>query len=217
MGKRKKRGMKHYKRSQKILLVGEGDFSFSACLARAFGSATNMVATSLDSKARLLTKYNRSCEQHLTELKRRGCLVLHQVNVKDMKRHPKLKDMKFDVVIFNFPHAGHVGYNESDYRLIKMHRDLIRAFFGNASEMLLEGGEVHVTHRDDNPYRKWNLEELAREAGLVLKEKVIFRKEDYPGYSNKRGSDVRGNGTFPLKDTFTFKFYISDDQDRYFW
>ena len=93
-----------------------------------------------------------------------------------------------------------------------MHKDLIRAFFGSASEMLMEGGEVHVTHRDDKPYCKWNLEELAVEAGLELKEKVIFRKEDYPGYSNKRGSDVRGNGAFPLKDTFTFKFHISDDQ-----
>lgn len=40
--------IKHYTSSQKILLVGEGDFSFSACLARAFGSANNLFATSLD-------------------------------------------------------------------------------------------------------------------------------------------------------------------------
>ncbi|KAG6601905.1 hypothetical protein SDJN03_07138, partial [Cucurbita argyrosperma subsp. sororia] len=43
----------HYKSSHTILLVGEGDFSFSACLAKAFGSATNMVATSLDSNEAL--------------------------------------------------------------------------------------------------------------------------------------------------------------------
>lgn len=42
--------IKHYSSSQKILLVGEGDFSFALCLARAFGSAENMVATSLDSR-----------------------------------------------------------------------------------------------------------------------------------------------------------------------
>jgi hypothetical protein len=36
----------YYPSSQKILLVREGDFSFSLCLARAFGSAANMVAPS---------------------------------------------------------------------------------------------------------------------------------------------------------------------------
>lgn len=40
----------HYSSSQKILLVGEGNFSFAACLAKEFGSAVKMVATSLESK-----------------------------------------------------------------------------------------------------------------------------------------------------------------------
>ena len=50
MGKKKEKKIQHYSSTQKILLVGEGDFSFSACLARAFRSAANMVATSLHSK-----------------------------------------------------------------------------------------------------------------------------------------------------------------------
>ncbi|KAG8385971.1 hypothetical protein BUALT_Bualt03G0100600 [Buddleja alternifolia] len=41
--------IKHYSSAHNILLVGEGDFSFSLCLAMAFGSATNIVATTLDS------------------------------------------------------------------------------------------------------------------------------------------------------------------------
>ncbi|THF95299.1 hypothetical protein TEA_016841 [Camellia sinensis var. sinensis] len=48
--KERVRWIQHYNNGQKILLVGEGDFSFSACLARAFGSAVNMVATSLHSQ-----------------------------------------------------------------------------------------------------------------------------------------------------------------------
>ena len=43
------RRIKHYRSDYKILLVGEGDFSFSASLALAFASATNITATSLDS------------------------------------------------------------------------------------------------------------------------------------------------------------------------
>ena len=48
------RWLRYYCSYHKILLVGEGDFSFSACLAVAFGSARNMVATSLDSRGKKL-------------------------------------------------------------------------------------------------------------------------------------------------------------------
>lgn len=44
--------IKHYRNRHEILLVGEGDFSFAACLARAFGHASNIVATSLDTKGK---------------------------------------------------------------------------------------------------------------------------------------------------------------------
>ncbi|KAE9598572.1 hypothetical protein Lalb_Chr15g0082421 [Lupinus albus] len=39
----------HYCSDHKILLVGEGDFSFSLSLAQSFGSSSNIVASSLDS------------------------------------------------------------------------------------------------------------------------------------------------------------------------
>jgi len=57
-----KKSITHYSSTDKILLVGEGDFSFSLCLAKAFGSALNIFATSLDDKGmigtRVLTHYN---------------------------------------------------------------------------------------------------------------------------------------------------------------
>jgi 25S rRNA (uracil2634-N3)-methyltransferase len=45
-----KKSIMHYSSSHKILLVGEGDFSFTLCLAKAFGSAVNIIATSLDDR-----------------------------------------------------------------------------------------------------------------------------------------------------------------------
>lgn len=41
--------LKHYSSAQSILIIGDGDFSFSMALATAFGSGANLVATSLDS------------------------------------------------------------------------------------------------------------------------------------------------------------------------
>jgi 25S rRNA (uracil2634-N3)-methyltransferase len=44
---------KHYSSKHRMLLVGEGDFSFSVSLARAFGSACNLVSTTVDTQGTL--------------------------------------------------------------------------------------------------------------------------------------------------------------------
>lgn len=48
-GGNKERWIKQYSSSHRILFVGEGDFSFSVSLGMDFGSATKIVATTLDS------------------------------------------------------------------------------------------------------------------------------------------------------------------------
>ncbi|BBG99863.1 hypothetical protein with DUF2431 [Prunus dulcis] len=150
-----------------------------------------------------------SSKAHVDELKRIGCLVLYEVDVDDMDQHPTLMCMKFDIIIFNFPHAGHYSWLcERDDELIQKHRELLKAFFESARGMIGEGGEIHVSHRDDYPYNQWKLKELAEKAGLVLKEKVWFEKSDYPGYHNKRGGGIQSNKKFPLKECYTFKFSL---------
>jgi 25S rRNA (uracil2634-N3)-methyltransferase len=52
-GEDKEKWVKHYSSKHQILLVGEGDFSFSWCLARSFGSGSKIVASSLDSYGNL--------------------------------------------------------------------------------------------------------------------------------------------------------------------
>ncbi|MCL7050719.1 hypothetical protein MKW94_022777 [Papaver nudicaule] len=203
------RRITHYSSSHKILLVGEGDFSFSACLARAFGSAANMVATSLDSEETLSTRLPSS-ESYIQDLQGLGCLVLHNVDVNLMSSssfYPQLARMKFHRIVFNFPHAGHFYMREHHHCVIQRHKNLLSGFFKSARKMLKKDGEVHVAHRDDHPYNAWEIEELANEAGLILKEAVDFHSFQYVGYNCKRGGSVRSNGSFPLGNCpKTFKF-----------
>ena len=61
-----------------------------------------------------------SSETHLEELERLGCVVLYNVDVKEMNIHPILTHIQFDVIVFNFPHAGHFPFLcERSVQLIK--------------------------------------------------------------------------------------------------
>ncbi|XP_038978525.1 LOW QUALITY PROTEIN: heavy metal-associated isoprenylated plant protein 41-like [Phoenix dactylifera] len=196
--------LNHYSSVHEILLVGEGDFSFSLSLAHAFGSASNIVATSLDSHDDVVAKYAKA-KAHLESLEKMGATILHGVDATKMKLHTDLKMREFDRIVFNFPHAGFKG-NESHMYLIELHRKLVHGFFKNARHMLRPYGEVHVSHKIGNPFDKWNLEELASVNCLILVEWSNFKIEDYPGYQNKRGDGERCDKPFPLRNSCTFKF-----------
>ncbi|WOH00794.1 hypothetical protein DCAR_0520169 [Daucus carota subsp. sativus] len=199
--------VKYYSSLHEILLVGEGDFSFSACLAQSFGSASNIVASSLDSFDDVIKKYKNG-DSNLSILEKLGASHLHEVDATKMKFHSDLKMRKFDRIIFNFPHAGFYG-KEDNRHLIGMHKKLLNGFFRNASGMLRPNGEIHVNHKISDPYCHWNLEELASDNSLRLIECVAFKKEDYPGYENKRVSGLKCDDKFLLGECSTFKFSFS--------
>ncbi|WCJ19460.1 hypothetical protein M5689_001752 [Euphorbia peplus] len=200
--------IKHYCNLHKILLVGEGDFSFSICLANAFGSASNIVATSLDSEDEVKVKYSKG-EMNLEVLKEAGCTIIHGVDVHTMKDNPSVvKHGPFDMIIFNFPHAP-LLYRENHFLQIELHQRLLRGFLKNAHEMLSIHGEVHVTHKTAYPFSKWGIEALAKEVDLFKGWKDEFNIWEYPGYENKRGY---ANGiwtcddSFPVGECYTFRF-----------
>ncbi|XP_042477962.1 uncharacterized protein LOC122059311 [Macadamia integrifolia] len=199
--------LKHYSSCHQILLVGEGDFSFSLCLAQSFGSASNIVATSLDSYDSVIGKYKKA-KLNLEKLEKLGAVLLHKVDATKMKLHTDLKMRKFDRIIFNFPHAGFHG-KEDQVRVIRMHKKLMKGFFRNASGMLRPCGEIHVNHKTAGPFCNWNLEELASRHSLELIECAEFKIADYPGYKNKRGDGPRCDKSFPLGKCSTFKFVVA--------
>ncbi|CAK7323947.1 unnamed protein product [Dovyalis caffra] len=136
---------------------------------------------------------------------------MHEVDAHSTSEHPLLSQILFDRIVFNFP-ATALERSESNVRqidpisLLRKHQRLMKGFLGSAHDMLEENGEIHVTHKTTEPYGKWEIEKLAEDVGLCLVEKVRFRRSEYPGYSNKRGSGARADETFPAGNCCNFKF-----------
>lgn len=209
-GKETEKRIGHYTSSHRILLVGEGDFSFSLCLARAFGSARNMVATSLDKLEDIMRKYSNGIE-NVRELEERGCIVLYGVDATMMSQHFFLKTQRFDRIVYNFPHVGFL-YREASYCQILLNKRLVKGFMKNAKALVREGegkGEIHISHKEGEPYDKWDLVKKAEKIGLVLHESVPFSKNNYPGYDHKRAHGSLPDLPFHLGYCTTFKFKIN--------
>ncbi|KAJ4952788.1 hypothetical protein NE237_029620 [Protea cynaroides] len=199
---KEERRIKHYYSSHKILLVGEGDFSFSACLAKIFGSADNMVSTSLDPIGFLKKNYSKALS-NINDLKSRGCMVLHEVDATTMSDHVFLKCIRFDRIIYNFPYAG--WFKQEPRKSQKSrHQKLVTLFFKNAKKMLSEEGEIHISHKSVGFHQEWNIVSLASLSGLNFIKAKKFNLKDYPGYNTKFG--FGGDGNFNCNPSQTYMF-----------
>ncbi|KAJ6332437.1 hypothetical protein OIU76_010767 [Salix suchowensis] len=196
---------KHYSSKHRMLLVGEGDFSFSVSLARAFGSASNLVSTTVDSEDDIAKKYSNGV-RNVRELEEKGGIVLYGVDAKEMSQHFFLRTQRFDRIVYNFPHVGFL-FREASYCQIQLNKRLIKGYLSNAKVLVKQDkGEIHVTHKEGDPYDKWDLVKKAEKIGLVLQEIVPFSRCDYPGYDNKRAHGSLSDAPFRLGDSSTYKF-----------
>ncbi|CAJ1399514.1 unnamed protein product [Effrenium voratum] len=137
----------------RVLLVGEGDFSFSlACAALGYLSPGKTCATS---------KEPPRDEQNLVELARQGMCCLTSVDATELT----LTEI-FDIAVFNFPHTGQPS--------VEANQDLLQGFFGSVSKILSPGGRVAVTLKQTWPYSEWGLEACARRAGFKVADAYPF-------------------------------------------
>ena len=100
--------------TDRILLIGEGDFSFSSSLLSAHGCA-NLIATSYDKISELRNKYPQAASNIAALEAEQNCIVKYGVDATKLGKPGvaegggggrEVKKGGFDRVVFNFPHVG---------------------------------------------------------------------------------------------------------------
>ncbi|KAH9486444.1 25S rRNA (uridine-N(3))-methyltransferase [Psilocybe cubensis] len=100
--------------TDKILLIGEGNFSFSRSLILDAPiqlqslPPNNVTATAYDSEEECFSKYPEA-EGIVSFLRSKGVEVIFGVDGTRLEKHPRLKGRKWDRIVFNFPHAGELN------------------------------------------------------------------------------------------------------------
>ncbi|XP_059664226.1 uncharacterized protein At4g26485-like [Cornus florida] len=124
---------------------------------------------------------------HIHELKSRGCAVMHDVDATKMGDDYVPSSLKYDRIVFNFPHAG-FSKIESRQSQIRRNQNFVMSFLKNAKKMVKDDGEIHISRKSNGFFKEWKIELLGLfSSGLRLKEEVAFNLSDYPGYNTKYG------------------------------
>ncbi|NXP49363.1 FDXA1 protein, partial [Heliornis fulica] len=168
--------------ARRVLLLGEGNFSFAASLCGTAG--TYVVATCYESEEEV-SRRGRAAES-IRLLRERGAEVVFSVDCAKLKDHFLSEKGEFDCIYFNFPHCGRKSG-------VVKNRELLAHFFRSSAEVLTEEGEVHVALCNgqggtpaDQPQREWHnswqIVAVAAGAGFILSNIHPFKAETINGY-----------------------------------
>ncbi|KAI0307623.1 hypothetical protein B0F90DRAFT_1675363 [Multifurca ochricompacta] len=108
-----------FKASDKILLIGEGNFSFSVALLQhpppllEHLPPANITATTYDTEEGCYAKYP-DAELYVHLLREKGARVLFGVDATKLEKTSALKGNAFDRIVWNFPHAGEYSGTQLD-------------------------------------------------------------------------------------------------------
>ncbi|NXT47860.1 FDXA1 protein, partial [Pluvianellus socialis] len=168
--------------ARRVLLLGEGNFSFAASLCGA--TAAHIVATCYESEEEACGRGGAA--ESVRRLRERGAEVLFSVDCTKLKDYFSPEKRKFDCIYFNFPHCGRKAG-------VVKNRELLARFFHSSAEVLTEEGEIHVALCNgqggtpaDQPRREWHnswqIVAVAAAAGFILSNVHPFKAETIHGY-----------------------------------
>lgn len=188
-----------FESEDRILLIGEGDFSFAKSIVEHHG-CYDVTATCYDSKDDLFEKYNPDSEQNIEYLEAEGQTILCNIDATKLDTIKSLKKGElFERMIFNFPHVG--GKTKDVNRQVRFNQELLVKFFSAGLSLLSQTGTIVVTLFEGEPYTLWNIRDLARHSGLEVQRSFNFIADAYPGYSHARTlGKVAGGGGWKGED-----------------
>lgn len=200
-----------FKKSKNILVVGDGDLSFSLSLAKENEiHHCNITATTFDSHKQLQKKYPNVQETIDKLNEHRNVEIFHEIDATNIQNtlldagKKDINEFKYDYIIWNFPHAG--GKN-----FIGKNRILMDHFFISSNTVLFQksssrifitlvcgqGGtdfEIinvpeHVQKLTKKPWKRnygdhWQIVELGAKSNFFLSDIQFF---DPPGEYKPRG------------------------------
>lgn len=198
---------------ERVLLVGEGDFSFATSIVEHHGCC-DVTATCFDSRDELLEKYKPQAEEHTSYLEHESQTVLYGVDATKLSKTKSLSKQRFERIIFNFPHVG--GKTKDVNRQVRLNQELLVNFFSSAKELLEPSGTIVVTLFEGEPYTLWNVKDLARHSELEVVRSFKFVSDAYPGYSHARTlGNIEGEGGWKGEErearSFIFRVKGIDD------
>lgn len=119
---------------KKVLVVGDGDLSFSLSLCE-HGRCQQVLATTWDNSTRLFKSFNNS-KDNVENIIKNGGLVDYGI---DATKLPQYYDKNsFDIVVWNFPHVPGKAN-------IRRNRLLLNDFFLSAKEVIHDDGKIMVS------------------------------------------------------------------------
>lgn len=137
-----------FETTDKILLIGEGDFSYSLSIVKqGLIKTENLIATSFDSEEVIIEKYTEICEKNLQMLKELGVKILFEIDgtklIKSLKLSENLNKFNKNIsilggltinnIIFNFPHIGK-SIKDQD-RNIALNQKMLVEFFESCKDL----------------------------------------------------------------------------------
>ncbi|KAJ3550613.1 hypothetical protein NM688_g5032 [Phlebia brevispora] len=131
-----------FKVTDRILLIGEGNFSFTHALvvdapaALQYFPPANITATAYDSEEECFSKYPEA-QDIVQVLREKSVEILFGVDATKLEKNAALRTRRFDRILWNFPHAGK-GIADQD-RNILSNQVLLLDFLRSAAHMLKTG------------------------------------------------------------------------------